>query len=197
MRTMANFYFRYGSMGAGKSIDLLKVNHNYREQEKNTLLFTPSVDDRYGVGKITSRIGLSEDADIVDESFNLYNYIKEYTKVGEKVFAVLVDEAQFLTKEHVIQLTKVVDELDIPVMAFGLKNDFSNNLFEGTEALLIYADKIEEIKTICTKESCGKKATMNLRLNNGAPVYEGEQVQIGGDESYIPVCRKHYNDYEM
>lgn len=193
---MANFYFRYGSMGAGKSIDLLKVNHNYREQGKNTLLFTPSVDDRYGIGKITSRIGLSEDADVVDKSFNLYDYIKEYTKVGEKVFVVLVDEAQFLTKEHVIQLTNVVDELDIPVMAFGLKNDFSNNLFEGTEALLIYADKIEEIKTICTKKDCGKKGTMNLRLNNGSPVYEGDQIQIGGDESYIPVCRKHYNNYE-
>lgn len=192
---MTSLYFRYGSMGAGKSIDLLKVNHNYREQGKRTLLFTPIIDVRYGIGKITSRIGISEEANVVDDSFDIYSFTKDVTDSGNKIFAVLVDEAQFLTKEHVFQLTKIVDQLNIPVMAFGLKNDFSNNLFEGTEALLIYADKIEEIKTICTKEKCGRKATMNLRLNNGEPVYEGEQIQIGGDESYIPVCRKHYHDY--
>lgn len=195
MCNMTSLYFRYGSMGAGKSIDLLKVNHNYREQGKRTLLFTPIIDVRYGIGKITSRIGISEEANVVDDSFDIYSFTKDVTDSGNKIFAVLVDEAQFLTKEHVFQLTKIVDQLNIPVMAFGLKNDFSNNLFEGTEALLIYADKIEEIKTICTKEKCGRKATMNLRLNNGEPVYEGEQIQIGGDESYIPVCRKHYHDY--
>lgn len=188
---MAGLYFRYGSMGAGKSIDLLKVNHNYQEQGKNTLLFTPAVDDRYGVGRITSRIGISEPAIAVDKSFDIYDYVSK----EEDLYVVLVDEAQFLTKKQVIQLSNIVDDLNIPVMTFGLKNDFSNNLFEGTEALLIYADKIEEIKTICTKESCGKKATMNLRLHNGTPIYEGEQVQIGGDESYIPVCRKHYTNY--
>lgn len=192
---MANFYFRYGSMGAGKSIDLLKVNHNYREQGKRTILLTPSIDDRSGVGKISSRIGLSESATPVDVDFNVYEYISGEQNDSDMIYAVLVDEAQFLTKEQVIQLSEVVDYLNIPVMAFGLKNDFSNNLFEGTEALLIYADKIEEIKTICTKSDCGKKATMNLRLNNGAPVYEGEQVQIGGDESYVPVCRVHYYNY--
>lgn len=192
---MASLYFRYGSMGAGKSIDLLKVNHNYREQGKKTLLFTPSVDDRYGVGKITSRIGVSKKAKAVDDMFNIYEYVDDEIKSSGEVFAVLVDEAQFLTNEHVMQLANVVDVLNVPVMAFGLKNDFSNNLFEGTEALLIHADKIEEIKTICTKSDCGRKAIMNLRLNDGVPVYEGEQVQIGGDESYIPVCRKHYYNY--
>ncbi len=191
---MSSLYFRYGSMGAGKSIDLLKVNHNYKEQGKETLLFTPAVDDRYGVGKITSRIGISEPAIAVDADFSIYEYVENHGH--ENLYAILVDEAQFLTKEHVLQLAQIVDFMNIPVMTFGLKNDFSNNLFKGTEALLIYADKIEEIKTICTKECCGKKATMNLRLNNGVPVYEGEQVQIGGDESYIPVCRKHYMNYE-
>lgn len=193
---MAKLYFRYGSMGAGKSIDLLKVNHNYREQGKETLLFTPTIDDRYGVGRITSRIGISEEAEAIDGSVDLYNYIEKCHSHDNDIFAVLIDESQFLTKEQVIQLSKVVDNLDIPVMAFGLKNDFSNNLFDGTEALLIYADKIEEIKTICTKEECGNKATMNLRLNNGKPVYEGDQIQIGGNESYVPVCRKHYNNYK-
>lgn len=193
---MANFYFRYGSMGAGKSIDLLKVNHNYKEQGKRTILLTPSIDDRSGVGNISSRIGLSESATPVDVDFNVYEYISGEQNDSDMIYAVLVDEAQFLTKEQVIQLSEVVDYLNIPVMAFGLKNDFSNNLFEGTEALLIYADKVEEIKTICTKSDCGKKATMNLRLNNGKPVYEGDQIQIGGNESYIPVCRRHYNNYK-
>lgn len=195
MSDMASLYFRYGSMGAGKSIDLLKVNHNYKEQGKQTLLLTPAVDDRYGVGKITSRIGISESAIAVDENFNIYEHVKDDDLLVDGLYAILVDEAQFLNKEHVLQLAKIVDDFNIPVMAFGLKNDFSNNLFEGTEALLIYADKIEEIKTICTKSDCGRKATMNLRLSDGEPVYEGEQVQIGGDESYIPVCRKHYYNY--
>lgn len=192
---MASLYFRYGSMGAGKSIDLLKVNHNYSEQGKGTLLFTPAVDDRYGVGKITSRIGVSEPATALTRDFDVYEYVLNEKNALGDIYVVLVDEAQFLTKEQVIQLSNVVDDMNIPVMAFGLKNDFSNNLFDGTEALLIYADKIEEIKTICTKDDCSRKATMNLRLSNGTPVYEGEQVQIGGDESYIPVCRKHYKEY--
>lgn len=192
---MASLYFRYGSMGAGKSIDLLKVNHNYREQGKKTILLTPSIDDRGGVGNISSRIGLTEPAIPVDDTFDIYSYIINEQNKDEPIYVVLVDESQFLTREQVIQLADIVDDMNIPVITFGLKNDFSNNLFEGTEALLIYADKIEEIKTICTKSDCGRKAIMNLRFNNGLPVYEGEQVQIGGDESYIPVCRKHYKKY--
>lgn len=192
---MANCYFKYGTMNAGKSIDLLKVNHNYIEQGKKTLLFTPAVDDRYGVGKITSRIGVEEEAIISDETFDFFTYIKRYS-VLEDIYCVLIDEAQFLRKEQIIQLTKVVDDLDIPVMCFGLKNDFQNNLFEGSEAMLLYFDKSEEIKTICSKEDCGKKAIMNLRLADGRPIYEGEQVEIGGNEAYLPLCRKHYFNYD-
>jgi len=113
----------------------------------------------------------------------------------DDIAAVLIDEAQFMTKEQVLQLTHVVDELNIPVLTFGLKNDAFNNLFPGSEALLIYADKIEEMKTLCS--FCGRKATMNLRLNDGVPVYQGAQVQIGGDDSYLPVCRRHYNHPDL
>lgn len=193
---MASLYFRYGSMGSGKSTDLLKVNHNYQEQEKKTLLYTPSLDNRSGVGIISSRIGLNKPATPVDEDFNIYDSVADEYEEEDKIYAVLVDEAQFLSKEQVVQLAEVVDYLDIPVMAFGLKNDFSNELFEGTKALLIYADKIEEIKTICTRHDCERKATMNLRLSDGEPVYKGEQVMIGGDDDYIPVCRKHYYAYK-
>lgn len=192
---MAKLYFKYGTTNSGKSIDLLKVNHNYMEQGKRTILLTPSVDDRYGTGKITSRIGISKDATPVDGEFNILNFISERKSIGEKIYAILIDESQFLTEEHVKELTEIVDKYDIPVMCFGLKNDFSNNLFNGSEALLIHADKIEEMKTICTREDCGKKAIMNLRLQNGKPVFHGEQVQIGGNESYTPVCREHYYNY--
>lgn len=191
---MAQLFYTYSTMSAGKSLDLLKVNHNYREQGKKTLLFTPRTDTRHGEGKITSRIGLQEDALSVDYEFDFYEYVKRNKRVSEKVYCILIDEAQFLSREQIVQLSRVVDWLGIPVMCYGLKNDFQNNLFEGSEALLLYADKIIEIKTICAKEECGKKAIMNLRLSDGKPVYEGEQVQIG-DESYVPVCRKHYFNY--
>lgn len=191
---MAQLFYTYSTMSAGKSLDLLKVNHNYREQGKKTLLFTPRIDTRNGEGKITSRIGIQEDALSVDYEFNFYEYVKRNKIVSEKVYCILIDEAQFLSREQIVQLSRVVDMLDIPVMCYGLKNDFQNNLFEGSEALLLYADKIIEIKTICAKDTCGKKAIMNLRLSDGKPVYEGEQIQIG-DEEYIPVCRKHYFDY--
>lgn len=191
---MAQLFYTYSTMSAGKSLDLLKVNHNYREQGKKTLLFTPRTDTRYGKGKITSRIGIQENALSVDYEFNFYEYVKRNKTVSEKVYCILIDEAQFLSREQIVQLSRVVDWLGIPVMCYGLKNDFQNNLFEGAEALLLYADKIIEIKTICAKEECGKKATMNLRLSDGKPVYEGFQIQIG-DEEYIPVCRKHYFNY--
>jgi thymidine kinase len=123
---------------------------------------------------------------IFDED-NVFDRVKA---INPKANCVLIDEAQFLTKEHVFQLAQIVDELKIPVMAFGLKNDFRNELFEGSKYLLLYADKLEEMKTICW--FCAKKATMNLRFHDNQPVYEGEQVQIGGNEAYYPVCRKHY-----
>lgn len=191
---MAQLFYTYSTMSAGKSLDLLKVNHNYREQGKKTLLFTPRIDTRHGEGKITSRIGIQEDALSVDYEFNFYEYVKRNKIVSEKVYCILIDEAQFLSREQIVQLSRVVDWLGIPVMCYGLKNDFQNNLFEGSEALLLYADKIIEIKTICAKDTCGKKAIMNLRMSDGKPVYEGSQIQIG-DEEYLPVCRKHYYSY--
>ena len=184
---MAQLFFKYGAMNSGKSIDILKVAHNYEEQGKPVVLMTSGVDDRSGRGIIASRIGLERKVKPIMDDTNIYDYVN---KMDRKIYCVLIDEAQFLKKEHVLQLIKIVDELNIPVMAFGLKNDFRNELFEGSKYLLIYADKIEEMKTICW--FCPHKATMNLRIHNGKPVYEGEHVQIGGNESYYPVCRKHY-----
>lgn len=193
---MAQLYYYYGAMQSSKSASLLMVAHNYESQGKKVLLFTPDVDDRSGVGVIASRVGIDKKAHALSKDEDVFEIVKE--KVSEsnsdKVHCVLVDESQFLTREHVIQLTLVVDKLNIPVMCYGLKNDFQNNLFEGSETLLIHADKIIEIKTICAKENCGKKAIMNLRLSDGNPVYEGIQIQIG-DEEYLPVCREHYYNY--
>lgn len=184
---MAQLYFRYGAMNSGKSIEVLKVAHNYEEQNKAVRIFTSGVDDRDGVGVISSRTGMRREAIPILEDTDIFEKIKAE---DEKIWCILIDEAQFLTKENVLQLTRIVDELNIPVMAFGLKNDFMNNLFEGSKYLLLYAEKIEEIKTICWY--CAKKATMNLRMSDGKPVYEGTQIQIGGNESYFPVCRYHY-----
>lgn len=184
---MAQLYYRYGAMNSGKTIEIIKVAHNYEEQNKNVMIMTSALDTRSGVGNVSSRIGLQREAyPIIDET-NVFDVISQ---ANPKPNCVLIDEAQFLKKEHVCQLAEIVDELNIPVIAFGLKNDFQNHLFEGSEALLLYADKIEEMKTICW--FCGKKATMNLRFHDHKPVYEGEQIQMGGNESYYPVCRKHY-----
>ena len=184
---MAQLFFKYGAMNSGKSIDVLKVAHNYEEQGKPVVLLTSGVDTRSGRGTIASRIGLERKVYPIMKDTDVYEYVKN---IDHRIHCVLIDEAQFLSKEHVLQLTRIVDELNIPVMTFGLKNDFRNELFEGSKYLLIYADKIEEMKTICW--FCPHKATMNLRMLDGHPVYEGEQVQIGGNESYYPVCRKHY-----
>lgn len=184
---MAQLYFRYGTMNSGKSIEVLKVAHNYEEQNKKVRIFTSGIDNRDGVGIISSRPGMKREATPILDDMNIYEVLKAE---DEKIWCVLIDEAQFLTKEHVLELVQVVDDLDIPVMAFGLKNDFMNRLFEGSKYLLLYSEKIEEIKTICWY--CNKKAIMNLRISDGKPVYEGEQIQIGGNESYFPVCRRHY-----
>ena len=192
---MAQLFFRYGAMSSGKTIEILKVAHNYEAQGRKIALMTSGLDNRSGVGTVASRIGLHRKAIPITSEMNLFEYIKKMNNHdladGDgKLACVLIDEAQFLKRHHVLECAKIVDEFDIPVMTFGLKNDFQNHLFEGSENLLIFADKIEEMKTIC--HYCGHKATMNLRINNGKPVYEGEQVQIGGDESYYPVCRYHY-----
>ncbi|WHH59241.1 thymidine kinase [Petroclostridium sp. X23] len=183
---MAQLFFRYSAMNSGKSLELLKVAHNYEEQGKRVWLFTPSIDDRYGVGKITTRLGLQREAMPTEKLFNINELLMK-----ERPYCILIDEGQFLTKDEVMCLTVLVDEYDIPVIVYGLKNDFRNNLFEGSQYLLIYADKIEEIKTVCWY--CNRKAIMNLRIDeNGNGVYEGKQIEIGGNDRYRPVCRKHY-----
>ncbi|AKP66370.1 thymidine kinase [Companilactobacillus ginsenosidimutans] len=189
---MAQLFFKFGAMNSGKSIEILKVAHNYKEQGKSVILMTSVLDTRSGEGKISSRIGLSADAIALKHDSNLYDIVKD---VNTDAACILIDECQFLTKQQVIQATKVVDDLGIPVMAFGLKNDFRNELFDGSKYLLLYADKLEEMKTICW--FCKKKATMNMRMHDGQPVYEGDQIAIGGNEAYYPVCRRHYNHPPM
>lgn len=184
---MAQLFFKYGAMNSGKTIEILKVAHNYEEQNKPVVLMTSGLDTRDEIGIISSRIGLRREAIPIFHDTNIYDTVSE---MDDKPYCILVDESQFLEQAHVVQFARIVDELDIPVMAFGLKNDFKNELFEGSKYLLLYADKIEELKTICW--FCHKKATMNLRMDNNKPVYTGEQIQIGGNEAYYPVCRKHY-----
>ncbi|WP_027092375.1 thymidine kinase [Cohnella thermotolerans] len=189
---MAQLYFKYGTMNSGKSFEIIKVAHNYEEQGKPVVIFSPAIDTREGADTIGSRVGMTRKAIPVDEHTDMFEIVKKVHGQPQKIYCVLVDEAQFLNKEHVLQLTRIVDELDIPVMAFGLKNDFRNNLFEGSYNLLVYADKIEEVKTICWY--CDRKATMVVRFKDGVPVNEGEQIQIGGNEDYKPVCRKCYRE---
>ncbi|KRL14275.1 thymidine kinase [Schleiferilactobacillus perolens DSM 12744] len=184
---LAQLFFRYGAMNSGKSIEILKVAHNYEEQNKPVVLMTSHLDTRSGEGVIASRIGLHRPALPILDDTNIFA-VADAQPV--KPACVLIDEAQFLKRDQILQACRVVDDLGIPVMAFGLKNDFRNELFEGSKYLLLFADKIEEMKTICW--FCNHKATMNLRVHDGQPVYEGEQIMIGGNESYYPVCRHHY-----
>lgn len=186
---MAQLFFYYGAMNSGKSIEILKVAHNYEEEGKKVLLFTSGLDDRYGKKQIKSRIGIGRSAKVIYKETDLFAEVKKATRAN-KISCVLIDEAQFLSKKNVCDCALIVDELHVPVMTFGLKNDFRNHLFEGSKYLLLYADKLEEIKTICW--FCDHKATMNLRLANNEPVYEGKQFMIGGNESYLSVCRYHY-----
>ncbi len=189
---MAQLFFEYGVMASGKSIEILKVAHNYTQQNRKVLLLTSSLDDRTHVGEISSRVGMKHDAGVIYPDTDIELLV---SNMNELPAIVLIDEAQFMNRTQVLQLTRIVDVMNIPVMAFGLKNDFSNHLFPGSEALLIFADKLEEIKTLDTFGT--KKATMNLRIHNGQPVYEGEQIEIGGDENYLPVSRKHYFHPDM
>ena len=157
----------------------------------STLLFAPKFDDRYGVGKITSRIGLQADAYLYDKHSDLFEVVKSYV-ANAPVHCILIDEAQFLTKNQVLALSDVVDYLNIPVLAYGLRNDFQAEPFEGSQYLLAWADQLIEIKTIC---HCGKKATHVLRLDEtGAVIKQGTQVQIGGNDKYVAVCRKHFKE---
>ncbi len=187
---MAKLYFYYSAMNAGKSTVLLQSAYNYRERGMEVLLFSPNVDERFGAGKIASRIGLSENAIVFDTEFNFFNEIQSAKSKTPNLKCILVDEAQFLSKAQVKQLCSVVDQLDLPVLAYGLRSDFRGEPFEGSQYLLVWADNLVEIKTIC---QCGKKAIMNIRIDeNGNKVVDGQQIQIGGNESYVAVCRRHY-----
>ena len=186
---MAKLYFNYSSMNAGKSTMLLQANHNYIERGMKPRIYTSDLDNRFGEGEIVSRIGLKAKSNIFTSKTDIYIDVLNIHN-NSIVDCVLIDEAQFLTQNQVIQLGKVVDELDIPVLAFGIRTDFQGNLFEGSKYLLAWADNLKEIKTVC---HCGRKATMVLRLNaKGEVVSDGTQIEIGGEEKYVSVCRKHF-----
>ncbi|WP_130863509.1 thymidine kinase [Bacilliculturomica massiliensis] len=187
---MAQLYYRYSTMNAGKSLELIKVAYNYEERGKNVWVLTSAVDDRYGAGQVTSRLGVSRDAVMINDETNILKLFME-ADTYKRIDCVLVDECQFLKKHHVQELVEIVDSFDTPVLAYGLKNDFRNELFEGSYYMLVYADKIEEIKTICW---CGRKATMVARVVDGKFVKSGEQIVVGGNDMYVSLCRKHYND---
>lgn len=184
---MAKLYFYYASMNAGKSTVLLQSSFNYVERGMTTMLFTACIDNRAGQGIIASRIGIQAPAIMFDAATDLRVAIADATPLPD---CVLIDEAQFLTRAQVFALASVADDLGIPVLAYGLRSDFRGQLFEGSAALLALADTLVELKAICT---CGRKATMNLRLDQqGHALREGEQTEIGGNERYIAVCRKHF-----
>jgi len=186
---MAQLYFYYSAMNAGKSTALLQSSYNYQERGMRTLVYTAEIDDRFGSGKVSSRIGLSSPAFLYNVETQLHDEIAAQ-HAQQPVHCVLVDESQFLTREQVRALSDVVDNMDIPVLCYGLRTDFRGELFVGSQYLLAWADKLVELKTIC---HCGRKASMVLRLDaHGKPFSEGEQVVIGGNERYISVCRKHY-----
>ena len=188
---MAKLYFYYSAMNAGKTTTLLQSNYNYRERGMETLLFTPSIDTRRACGVIASRIGLEADAYPVDEAFDFFGFIAHARGEMPKLACVLVDEAQFLTKAQVVQLSKVTTLLKLPVLCYGLRTDFQGEPFEGSKYLLSWAQEMTEIKTIC---HCGSKATMNLRVDaDGRAVKEGPAVEVGGNERYVALCRKHYD----
>ena len=188
---MAKLHFFYSTMNAGKSTALLQSNHNYKESNLKTLLFVPkSIADKSN-GKIVSRIGLEADAIIVNNEYDFYDEISK--KQSEKISCIFVDEAQFLTKKQVHGLGKIADELNIPVMTYGIRTDFQGELFEGSQELLALADNLKELKTICSE--CDKKATMVVRLDsNGKILLEGEKILIGGNEIYKTLCRKHFRE---
>ncbi|WDQ18266.1 thymidine kinase [Rhodopirellula sp. P2] len=188
---MAKLYFYYSTMNAGKSTVLLQSSYNYRERGMNTLILSPEIDTRFGSGKVASRIGIESESVSFNTSDNLLEIAREETR-SHPLHCVLVDEAQFLTRTQVRQLSDVCDDLDIPVLAYGLRTDFQGNLFEGSEHLLAWADTLTELKTIC---HCGRKATMVLRVSeSGQVIRDGEQVQIGGNERYQTVCRRHFKE---
>ncbi len=186
---MAKLYFYYSSMNAGKSTALLQASYNYRERGMNTIVLAPSLDDRYGQGVVTSRIGLKSEAVSIRPDEDLFARVSSL--MSEKpLHCVLIDEAQFLSKQQVLQLGRISDHLDIPVLAYGLRTDFRGEPFEGSKYLLAIADNLKEIKAIC---HCGSKATMVIRQDpDGNVITAGESVEIGGNDRYVSMCRKHF-----
>ncbi len=188
---MAKLYFNYSTMNAGKTTVLLQSAHNYRERGMTPLLFTPALDNRHSTGVIRSRIGIEAQAIAFTDEDDLFDLVHGRLET-ENIHCVLVDEAQFLTREQVFELTEVVDRLDIPVLCFGLRTDFQGELFPGSRHLLAWADELRELKTIC---HTGRKATMVVRVDeHGYAVREGAQVEIGGNERYVSVSRKEFKD---
>ena len=185
---MAKLYFYYSAMNAGKSTVLLQSSYNYQERGMRTLVFVPAIDTRSGLGRVRSRIGLEAPAEVLTPTDNLLNRVRHEHTI-DPIACVLIDEAQFLTRAQVEQLSDVADVLEIPVLCYGLRTDFQGQLFPGSGALLALADDLVELKTIC---HCGRKATMNLRLAaDGRAVREGAQIEIGGNERYVAMCRRH------
>ena len=188
---MAKLYFYYSSMNAGKSTSLLQSSYNYRERGMHTMVLAPAIDNRYGQGVVASRIGLKTDATIFDQQQNLFTMISD--QHSERALScVLIDEAQFLNRAQVFQLTDVCDKLDIPVLAYGIRTDFQGEPFEGSQYLLAWADNLKELKAIC---HCGRKATMVVRRDeHGNAVTEGAQIEIGGNDRYESNCRLHFKE---
>lgn len=186
---MAQLYFYYSAMNAGKSTSLLQSAYNYAERGMNAEIFTAALDNRFGQGKVASRIGLASSAHLFHPQSDMLHDISALD-AKQKIHCVFIDEAQFLNKQQVQQLVAVVDELDIPVLAYGLRTDFLGETFEGSRYLLAWADKLIELKTIC---HCGRKANFVVRIDaQGQAVKEGEQVEVGGNDRYESMCRKHF-----
>ena len=186
---MASLHYKFAAMNSGKSTQLIQAHFNYCERGMTPYAMTPAIDDRFGVGVITARVGLELKVDVFTASSDLYRIV-EQRNTQQRVDVFIVDEAQFLSREQVYQLARIVDELNIPVIAYGLKSDFRWELFEGSYHLLCLADKVEELKSICW---CGNKAHMNARVaGSGEVLRDGAQVEIGGHDKYVSLCRKHY-----
>jgi len=188
---MAKLYFYYSSMNAGKSTALLQSSYNYQERGMRTMVLAPEFDDRYGSGKVTSRIGIEAEAVTFLPEDNLFSVVESACD-PEPLNCVLIDEAQFLTRDQVVQISDVTDKLNIPVLAYGLRTDFRGEPFEGSKYLLAWSDNLKELKAIC---HCGSKATMVVRFDeNGVAVREGSQIEIGGNDRYVSMCRKHFKE---
>lgn len=189
---MAQLYFYYSSMNAGKSTALLQSAYNYEERNMRPFIMSAALDDRYGLGKVTSRIGLAAEAQLFNAKDDLYSILK-IENLKKPLDCILIDESQFLSREQVKQLTLVVDQLNIPILCYGIRTDFRGELFPGSQYLLAWADKLVELKTVCY---CGRKATMVVRMDgDGMVIKDGDQVVIGGNDQYQSLCRRHFSEH--